>query len=37
MKVEYFNLEDAETYRGTLNSIDLNHILMAYVQLNAGT
>ena len=34
---EYFNLEDAETYRGTLNSIDLNNILMAYVKLNAGT
>ena len=34
---EYFNLEEAETYRGTLNPIDFNNILNAYVRLKANT
>ncbi|WP_342568155.1 hypothetical protein MKY09_09360 [Psychrobacillus sp. FSL K6-4046] len=33
---EHFNLEDAETYRGTLNPFYLNNILIAYINLNAG-
>jgi hypothetical protein len=34
---EYFDLRDAETYRGTLNSIDFNNILVAYLRLKAST
>lgn len=34
---ERFNLEDAETYRGTLNPIDLNNILCAYIRLKAAS
>lgn len=30
---EYFDLEEAETYRGTLNPIDFNNVLMAYLRL----
>lgn len=34
---EYFDLEEAETYRGTLNPIDFNNVLMAYLRLKAST
>jgi hypothetical protein len=34
---EYFDLEDAETYRGTLNPKDFNNILIAYLRLKANT
>lgn len=34
---EYFDLEDAETYRGTLSPKDLNHVLTAYIQLKSST
>ena len=32
---ELFDLKDAETYRGTLNPVDLNNILKAYLKLKA--
>jgi hypothetical protein len=33
----YFDLEDAETYRGTLNPNDFNRILNAYIRLKTRT
>lgn len=33
---EYFDLENAETYRGTLNPIDFINILKAYLSLKAS-
>jgi hypothetical protein len=34
---EYFDLEDAETFRGTLNPKDFNNILNAFLRLKAST
>jgi hypothetical protein len=34
---EYFDLEDAKTYRGTLSHKDLNNVLKAYIQLKSST
>lgn len=34
---EFFNLEEAETYRGTLNPIDFNKILKEYLKVKMST